>query len=100
MQAWGAREAYCGIPVLCDLAQSLALLLPSILLCKVAAIEAPNSKDCSEDSIRSCSNRTQPECLAQRKSAGLAGFCDNSENYCSLLEYLTFTTTPFHKGGI
>lgn len=98
MQAWGGRDTYFGIPVLCDLARSLVLYFPSILLCKVAAMEAPSSKDCFEDSIRSCSERTQHS-ARHRETLGLVGFCDNNKNYCSLLEYLTFTTTPFHKGG-
>lgn len=77
----------------------LPFYFPRILLCKVAAIEAPNSKDCSEDSIRSCSEKTQHS-ARRRASLGFVGFCDNNKNYCSLLEYLVFTTTPFHIGGI
>lgn len=83
----------------CDSAQSLLFASLVFFPCKVAAIEAPNSRTVLRDSIRSCSNRLSPV-PGTEKVWGLAGFCDNSENYCSLLEYLTFTTTPFHKGGI
>ena len=77
----------------------LPFYFPSVLLCKVAAIEAPNSKDCSEDSVRSCSEKTQHS-ARRRASLGFVGFRDSSKNYCSLLEYLIFTTTPFHIGRI
>lgn len=39
--------------------KSLALSVPSSLLCKVAIIEALNLKDYSEDSLRSCRERAR-----------------------------------------